>query len=69
MPGLGDCFVMMFVTPKSITCKTFWRTVRDCSRPVRDACKDFAIPCERLAMVYSSHPSEIRALREVIEKQ
>ena len=52
-----------------------FKTFANCSRPVRDACEDFAMPCERLATVWrlvcesirktvanSSHLSEIEAL-------
>ena len=51
-----------------------FKTLANRSRRVRDACEDFAIPCERFAILrrfgksirkpiaYSSHPSEIGAL-------
>ena len=52
-----------------------FKTLATCSRQVRDACEDFAIPCERCATVSrqfgesirkpianTSHPSEIGAL-------
>ena len=53
MRRLGDCFAMIFVAQKSIiiTCLKLWRTVRDRSRPVCDACEDLAIPCDRFATV------------------
>ena len=41
-----------------------FKTLANRSRRVRDACEDFAIPCERFATVWridSSHPSEIWA--------
>ena len=41
MQWLGGGFAMIFVAQKSITC----------SRRVRYACEDFAIPCERFATV------------------
>ena len=56
---LGDGFAMIFVAQKSITCLKLSRQVRDRSRPVRDACEDFAMPCERKTVANSSHPSEI----------
>ena len=53
---------------------SMFKTFANSSRPVRDACEDFAIPCERLAtgsridsktVPNSSHPSEIGAYKEL----
>ena len=63
---------MIFVAQKSIPCLKLSRSVCDRSRPVRDSCKDFAMPCERLAtgslirktVANSLHPSEIGALEQ-----
>ena len=83
---VGDGFANYAMTWRGF-CDDFCRTKKYCmfktlanrSRRVRDACEDFAIPCERFATVRdglsnrfanplakSSHPSEIGAISAYI---